>query len=92
MVVPNNHGFPTKNDHFGGVLGVPPFKETPIIPVFQNPLVIQDSYLLKVLEQNPFLVLRFVEIMRCDPPSHLTRIVPYTLSPCKFGEFLIVTH
>ena len=22
-------GFPTKNDHFGGVLGVPPFKETP---------------------------------------------------------------
>ena len=23
-------GFPTKNDHFGGVLGVPPFKETPI--------------------------------------------------------------
>ena len=23
-------GFPTKNDHFGGVLGVPPFKETPM--------------------------------------------------------------
>ena len=23
-------GFPTKNDHFGGVLGIPPFKETPI--------------------------------------------------------------
>jgi len=22
-------GFPTKNDHVGGVLGVPPFKETP---------------------------------------------------------------
>ena len=22
--------FPTKNDHFGVVLGVPPFKETPI--------------------------------------------------------------
>ena len=22
--------FPTKNDHFWGVLGVPPFKETPI--------------------------------------------------------------
>ena len=21
MVVPNNHGLPTKNDHFGGVLG-----------------------------------------------------------------------
>ena len=30
MVVPNNHGFSYKNDHFGGVLGVPPFKETPI--------------------------------------------------------------
>ena len=28
MMVPNNHwfsGFPTKNDHFGGVLGLPPF-------------------------------------------------------------------
>ena len=25
-------GFPTKNDHFCGVLGVPPFKETPIYP------------------------------------------------------------
>ena len=24
-------GFPTKNDHFAGVLGVPPFKETPIL-------------------------------------------------------------
>ena len=23
-------GFPTKNDHFGGVFGVPPFKETPM--------------------------------------------------------------
>ena len=23
-------GFPTKNDHFGGVLGVPLFLETPI--------------------------------------------------------------
>ena len=23
-------GFPTTNDHFGGVLGIPPFKETPI--------------------------------------------------------------
>ena len=23
-------GFPTKNDHFGVFLGVPPFKETPI--------------------------------------------------------------
>ena len=23
-------GFPTKNDDFGGVLGVPPFKEAPI--------------------------------------------------------------
>jgi len=27
---PTTMGFPTKNDHFGGVLGVPPFKETPI--------------------------------------------------------------
>ena len=26
---PTTIGFPTKNDHFGGVLGVPPFKETP---------------------------------------------------------------
>ena len=23
--------FPTKNDHFGVVLGVPPFKETPFV-------------------------------------------------------------
>ena len=31
MVVPNNHGFPTKTKwSFWGVLGVPPFKETPI--------------------------------------------------------------
>ena len=31
-------GFPTKNDHFWGVLGVPPFKETPIYldPLFQE--------------------------------------------------------
>ena len=27
---PTTMGFPTKNDHFGGVLGVPPFKETPM--------------------------------------------------------------
>ena len=27
---PTTMGFPTKNDHFGGVLGVPPFKETSI--------------------------------------------------------------
>ena len=33
MVVPNNRGFPTKNVHFGVfcVLGVPPFKETPML-------------------------------------------------------------
>ena len=30
MLVPNNHGFPTKNDHFGVFWGVPPFKEPPI--------------------------------------------------------------
>ena len=28
---PATMGFPTKNDHFGGVLGVPPFSETPIL-------------------------------------------------------------
>ena len=28
-VSPTNMGFPTKNDHFGVFLGVPPFKETP---------------------------------------------------------------
>ena len=37
---PTTMGFPTKNDHFGGVLGVPPFKETPawipIIPQFSG--------------------------------------------------------
>ena len=27
---PTTMGFPTKNDHFGDVLGIPPFKETPI--------------------------------------------------------------
>ena len=27
---PTTMGFPTKNDHFGVFLGVPPFKETPI--------------------------------------------------------------
>ena len=27
---PKTMGFPSKNDHFGGVLGVQPFKETPI--------------------------------------------------------------
>ena len=27
---PTTMGFPTKNDHFGGCLGVPLFKETPI--------------------------------------------------------------
>ena len=27
---PTTFGFPTKNDHFGCELGVPPFKETPI--------------------------------------------------------------
>ena len=27
---PTTMGFPTKNDHFGGVLGVPPFKEASI--------------------------------------------------------------
>ena len=30
MVVPNNHGFSYWKWSFGGVLGVPPFKETPI--------------------------------------------------------------
>ena len=30
MVVPNNHGFSYKKWSFWGVLGVPPFKETPI--------------------------------------------------------------
>ena len=29
-------GFPTKNDHFGGVLGVPPFKETPMYIYIYN--------------------------------------------------------
>ena len=37
MVVPNNHGFSFKKWSFWGVLGVPPFKETPI-------------YILKLLE------------------------------------------
>ena len=27
---PTTIGFPTKKDHFAGVLGVPPFKETPM--------------------------------------------------------------
>ena len=27
---PTSMGFPTENDHFWGVLGVPPFKETTI--------------------------------------------------------------
>ena len=32
MVVPNNHGFPTRDDHFEVFLGVlvPPFKETTV--------------------------------------------------------------
>ena len=36
MVVPNNHGFPAKNDHFR----VPPFKETPILCLGFDPLTI----------------------------------------------------
>ena len=45
-------GFPTKNDHFGGtVLGVPPFKETPISsprgvqrPFYQTGLLLNDHH------------------------------------------------
>ena len=31
MVVPNNHGFSYKKWSFWGVLGLPPFKDTPIL-------------------------------------------------------------
>ena len=36
MVVPNNHWFSTKTDHFGVFWGNPPFKETPIYPPFHT--------------------------------------------------------
>ena len=34
---PTTTGFPTKNDHFGVFLGVPPWKETPIYTLIQIP-------------------------------------------------------
>ena len=35
-VSPRTMGCPTKNDHFGVFLGVPPFKETPILNLWEH--------------------------------------------------------
>ena len=56
---PTTIGFPTKNDHFGGVLGVPPFKETSIYyRVFSGIL----DWPLKVLRSTNTSAVRWCQL------------------------------
>ena len=55
---PNKHGGFTKSDHFGGVLGVPPFKETPTWKLNDN-LAIRSWFNWRLH-------------LTCPTPDHLT--------------------
>ena len=76
---PNNHGFPTKNDHFGCEMRVPPFKETPISLSREQQIIIQN-------EKLESLFIKWWRTPRLPPGSSFQCVCWWWISEMKRNE------
>ena len=93
MVVPNNHGFSYLKWSFWGVLGVPPFKETPIYKLgFHPKKYLEKGHKSHVRYQKPLCqpmkswLIRNGGFMRFQ--QHITKIMMIRAKPqgCKISS------